>query len=67
MTRSPSESHEAWWAGAQQRSSRHAEQTRRRIRRKQQERERERERLLALGADPVWVALVLGESGDRAA
>ncbi len=61
----PSESPEAWWAGAQQRSSRHAEQTRRRIRRKQ--REQERKRLLDLGADPAWVALVLGESGDRAA
>jgi len=61
---SPS-SHEEWLRGAEQRSSRQAEQTRRRIRRKQ--REQQRERLLKLGAEPAWVARVLGESGDRAA
>jgi len=61
----PSESHEAWLLRADQRRSRGGEQTRRRIRRKQ--REQERERLLKLGAEPAWVAMVLGESGDRAA
>ena len=60
-----SESHEEWLRGVEQRSSRNAEQTRRRIRRKQCD--QERERLLKLGADPAWVALVLGKSGDRAA
>jgi len=57
-------SHEAWLRSAEQRSSRHAEQTRRRVRRKQ--RKLERERLLRLGADPEWVARML-DSGDAAA
>jgi hypothetical protein len=51
-------SHEDWLRGAEVRQTRHAEQTRRRIRRKQLR--LETRRLLRLGADPEWVARVTG-------
>ena len=50
------ETHEQWVEGMTPRRSRHAEQTRKRIRRKQLE--LETARLLRLGADPEWVARV---------
>lgn len=58
-------SREEWERAARERSSRHAAQTRKRVRRKQ--RQHERERLLRVGADPAWVERVLGGDDGLAA
>ena len=56
---------EALERAARERSSRHAAQTRERVRRKQLQ--RERDRLLRFGADPAWVERVLGDDDGIAA